>query len=62
MVTTMETSQTGYGVRSIMLANGCYKWESYLYEGAIPHRTYTSCGIFNNKWEAEQYFFNIING
>jgi hypothetical protein len=32
------------------------------WEGSIPHRTYTSCGIFNNKWEAEQYFNNVING
>ena len=57
----MEPSELGYDVRSIMLANGCYKWEAYYWEGQIPHRTYTSCGIFNNKWEAEQYFYNIIN-
>lgn len=61
MVTTMA-ALLGYGVKSIMLANGCYKWEAYLWEGSIPHRTYTSCGIFNNKWEAEQYFYNVING
>ena len=57
----MEPSELGYDVRSIMLANGCYKWEAYYWEGQIPHRTYTSCGIFNNKWEAEQYFYNITN-
>lgn len=53
----------GYGVRSVMLANGCYKWEAYGWERITDLQLhYTSYAIFNNKWEAEQYFNNIING
>jgi len=57
----MEAPQLGDDVRSIMLGNGCYKWEAYYWQGQIPCRKYTSCGIFDHKWEAEQYFYNITN-
>jgi hypothetical protein len=58
-----QAQHSGYGVRSIMLANGCYKWEAYGWERITDFQLhYTSYAIFNNKWEAEQYFNSIING
>jgi hypothetical protein len=58
-----QAQHSGYGVRSIMLANGCYKWEAYGWERVTELQLhYTSYAIFNNKWEAEQYFNNIVNG
>jgi hypothetical protein len=58
-----QAQNSGYGVRSIMLANGCCKWEAYGWERITDLQLhYTSYAIFNNKWEAEQYFNNIVNG
>jgi hypothetical protein len=58
-----QAQHSGYGVRSIMLANGSYKWEAYGWERITELQFhYTSYAIFNNKGEAEQYFNNIVNG
>lgn len=57
----MKTSSLGYGIKNIVLANGESKWEAYFWEIHIRGRQYVSCGIFDNKWEAEQYFYNITN-
>ena len=58
-----QAQHSGYGVRSIMLANGCYKWEAYGWERITELTTHTtSYGLFDHKWEADQYFNNVING
>jgi hypothetical protein len=58
-----QAQHSGYGVRKYHCTDGIIKWEAYGWE-RITELTmhYTSYALFDNKWEAEQYFNNIING
>ena len=57
----MKTSSPGYGIKNIVLANGESKWVAYYSEFHYNGREDICCGIFDDKWEAEQYFYNITN-
>ena len=58
-----QAQHSGYGVRRFHAAGGIIKWEAYGWECITELTThYTSYALFDNKWEAEQYFNNILNG
>jgi len=58
-----QAQHSGYGVRKFHAVGGIIKWEAYGWERITELTThYTSYAFFDHKWEAEQYFFNIING
>ena len=58
-----QAQHSGYGVRKFHAVGGIIKWEAYGWERITELTThYTSYALFDHKWEAEQYFFNIING
>jgi len=58
-----QAQHSGYGVRKFHAAGGIIKWEAYGWERLTELTTHcTSYALFDHKWEAEQYFFNIING
>jgi hypothetical protein len=58
-----QAQHSGYGVRKFRDVDGIIKWEAYGWE-RITELTmhYTAYALFDHKWEAEQYFNNIING
>ena len=57
-----QAQHSGYGVRRFRTLDGI-KWEAYGWERITALTTHeTSYGMFDHKWEAEQYFNNIING
>ena len=58
-----QAQHSGYGVRRFHAAGGIIKWEAYGWERITELTThYTSYALFDHKWEAEQYFNNILNG
>ena len=58
-----QAQHSGYGVRRYMCSDGTICWEAYGWERVTELFVHTtSYGIFDQKWEAEQYFNNIING
>jgi hypothetical protein len=58
-----QAQHSGYGVRKFHAVGGIIKWEAYSWECITELTThYTSYALFDHKWEAEQYFNNIING
>jgi hypothetical protein len=58
-----RAQHSGYGVRRYHGANGIVKWEAYGWERITELQFQeTSYGLFDHKWEAEQYFNNCING
>ena len=58
-----QAQHSGYGTKKYHCADGTIKWEAYGWERITELTThYTSYALFDNKWEAEQYFNNIING
>ena len=58
-----QAQHSGYGTRRFHCADGTIKWEAYGWECITElTRHYTSYALFDHKWEAEQYFNNIING
>jgi hypothetical protein len=61
--TDRQAQHSGYGVKKFHCADGTIKWEAYGWERITELFTHTtSYGIFDQKWEAEQYFNNVING
>ena len=58
-----QAQHSGYGVRRFHAAGGIIKWEAYGWECITElTRHYTSYGLFDHQWEAEQYFYNVLNG
>lgn len=58
-----QAQHSGYGVRKFHCADGSIKWEAYGWERLSELTTNsTSYGLFDEEWQAEQYFYNIING
>ena len=58
-----QAQDSGYGVRKFHAVGGIIKWEAYGWECITElTRHYTSYALFDHKWEAEQYFNNILNG
>jgi hypothetical protein len=58
-----QAQHSGYGVRKFHCADGTIKWEAYGWERLTELSIHdTSYGLFDHKWEAEQYFNNIVNG
>jgi hypothetical protein len=58
-----QAQHSGYGVRKFHAVGGIIKWEAYGWECITElTRHYTSYALFDHKWEAEQYFNNILNG
>ena len=58
-----QAQHSGYGVRRFHAASGIIKWEAYGWECITElTRHYTSYGLFDHQWEAEQYFYNVLNG
>jgi hypothetical protein len=58
-----QTQHSGYGIRRFHCGDGTIKWEAYGWECITElTRHYTSYALFDHKWEAEQYFNNVING
>jgi hypothetical protein len=58
-----QAQHSGYGVRRFHAAGGIIQWEAYGWERITELQSQeTSYGLFEHKWQAEQYFNNIING
>ena len=58
-----QAQHSGYGVQQYLCADGSRKWEAYGWERITELSIHTtSYGIFDHKWEAEQFFNSIING
>jgi hypothetical protein len=58
-----QAQHSGYGTRRFHCGDGTIKWEAYGWECITElTRHYTSYALFDHKWEAEQYFNNILNG
>jgi hypothetical protein len=58
-----QAQHSGYGVQQYLCADGSQKWEAYGWERITELSIHTtSYGIFDHKWQAEQYFNSIING
>ena len=58
-----QSQHSGYGIRKYHCADGTIKWEAYGWERITELQLHdTSYGLFDHKWEAEQYFNNVING
>jgi hypothetical protein len=58
-----QAQYSGYGIKKFHAADGTIKWEAYGWERITEFFIHTtSYGLFDQKWEAEQYFNNIING
>ena len=56
-----QAQHSGYGVRQFLCADGSQKWEAYGWERITELQLhYTSYGIFDREWEAEQYFNQAI--
>lgn len=57
-----QAQHSGYGIRKYHAADGTIKWEAYGWERITELFIHdTSYGIFDQKWEAEQYFYNIVH-
>ena len=58
-----QAQHSGYGVRKFHCTDGTIKWEAYGWERITELMLHdTSYGLFDHKWEAEQFFNNAING
>jgi hypothetical protein len=58
-----QAQHSGYGVRSYLCTDGSTKWEVYGWERITEFQLHdTSYGLFDHKWEAEQYFNSCIYG
>lgn len=58
-----QAQHSGYGVRQYLCSDGTIRWEAYGWERITELQLHTtSYGLFDQKWEAEQYFNNCING
>jgi hypothetical protein len=58
-----QAQHSGYGVSKYQCADGTIKWEAYSWERLTELTVHeTSYGLFDHKWQAEQYFNNILNG
>jgi hypothetical protein len=56
-----QAQHSGYGIQQYMCADGSRKWEAYGWERITELQIHTtSYGIFDHKWQAEQYFNNRI--
>jgi hypothetical protein len=57
-----QAQHSGYGIQPYHCADGTIKWEAYGWERLSELSIHTtSYGIFDHKWQAEQYFNNIIH-
>jgi hypothetical protein len=57
-----QAQHSGYGIRPYHCANGTIKWEAYGWERLTELTMHeTSYGLFDHKWEAEQYFNAIVH-
>ena len=57
-----QAKESGYGVRQYLCADGSRKWEAYGWERITELQVhYTSYGIYDHMWQAEQFFYNIIH-
>lgn len=56
----LQVQRSGYGIRKYICSDGTICWEAYGWERTTE--IFVSYGLFNHKWEAEQYFNNCING
>ena len=57
-----QAQHSGYGVKKFHTADGTIKWEAYGWERITELFIHTtSYGLFDQKWEAEQYFNNIVH-
>jgi hypothetical protein len=58
-----QAQHSGYGVQQYLCADGSTKWEAYGWERTTALSIHTtSYGLFDHKWQAEQFFNNCING
>jgi hypothetical protein len=57
-----QAQHSGYGIRKFHCADGTIKWEAYGWERLTELTMHeTSYGLFDHKWEAEQYFNAIVH-
>jgi hypothetical protein len=58
-----QAQYSGYGTRRYHCGDGTIKWEAYGWERITELTMHeTSYGLFDHKWQAEQYFSSIVNG
>jgi len=58
-----QAQHSGYGIQQYLCADGSRKWEAYGWERLSELSIHTiSYGLFDHKWEAEQFLNNSING
>ena len=56
-----QAQHSGYGVRRYLCTDGIVRWEAYGWERLTEFSSHhTSYGIFDHKWEAEQFLNNCI--
>lgn len=58
-----QAQHSGYDVRRIKMIDGSYRWEAYGWERITELKMhYTSYGVFDHEWQAQQYFNSILHG